>query len=193
MPSALLSATYFVQASPSSACRRGRQERAPAARERRPPASRPSPAGSRSPPPAQSIRLPDLAAGRRAWAAPRAGEPCDACGRILSIREISTTRGPPPATLSPVPGGGGDPTNPNQQNLIGAVIYLPLGGQSADKPYIGGVGTPEMYARMRETTYEVTVRLDDGPSASGAPRGRDIRVGDRVRWVGSDELELLVN
>jgi hypothetical protein len=64
--------------------------------------------------------------------------------------------------MSPVPGGGGDPTSPNQQNLIGAVIYLPLGGQSADKPYIGGVGTPEMYARMRETTYEVTVKLDDG-------------------------------
>lgn len=145
---------------------------------------------------AQSTRLPDLKPPPpRVATAPRAGEPCDACGRILSIREISTTRGPSPATLSPVPGGGGDPTNPNQQNLIGAVIYLPLGGQSGDKPYIGGVGTPEMYARMRETTYEVTVKLDDGtfrfvrrPDAGAA-----FAVGDRVRWIGSDELELLVN
>jgi hypothetical protein len=145
---------------------------------------------------AQSYRLPDLKPPPpRVATAPRAGEPCDACGRILSIREISTTRGPPPATLSPVPGGGGDPTSPNQQNLIGAVIYLPLGGQSADKPYIGGVGTPEMYARMRETTYEVTVKLDEGTFrfVRRPDAGAVYTVGDRVRWVGSDELELLVN
>jgi hypothetical protein len=145
---------------------------------------------------AQSYRIPDLRPPPpRVATAPRAGEPCDACGRILSIREISTVRGPSPATLSPVPGGGGDPTNLNQQNLIGAVIYLPLGGQAVDKPYIGGVGTPEMYARMRESTYEVTVKLDDGTYrfVRRPDAGAVYSVGDRVRWVGSDELELLVN
>ena len=145
---------------------------------------------------AQSYRLPDLKPPPpRVATAPRAGEPCDACGRIASIREISTVRGLPAGTVSPVPGGGGDPTNPTQQNLIGAVIYLPLGGQGADKPYIGGVGTPEMYARMRETTYEVTVRLDDGTIrfVRRPDAGAVYSVGDRVRWVGSDELELLVN
>jgi hypothetical protein len=145
---------------------------------------------------AQTYRLPDLKPPPpRIAPAPRAGEPCDACGRIISIREISTTRGLPAGTVSPVPGGGSDPTNPNQQNLIGAVIYLPLGGQHADKPYIGGVGTPEMYARMRETTYEVTVRLDDSTIrfVRRPDAGAVFSVGDRVRWVGSDELELLVN
>ena len=145
---------------------------------------------------AQSYRLPDLKPPPpRVATAPRAGEPCDACGRIVSIREISTARGLPAATVAPVPGGGSDPTNPNQQNLIGAVIYLPLGGQNADKPYIGGVGTPEMYARMRETTYEVTLRLDDGSIrfVRRPDAGAVYSVGDRVRWIGSDELELLVN
>jgi len=143
-----------------------------------------------------TYRIPDLKPPPpRIATAPRPGEPCDACGRIISIREIATMRGLPAGTVSPVPGGGSDPTNPTQQNLIGAVIYLPLGGGNAEKPYIGGVGTPEMYARMRETTYEVTVRLDDGtirfvrrPDAGAA-----FSVGDRVRWVGPDELELLVN
>jgi len=146
--------------------------------------------------PAQTYRIPDLKPpAPRVAPAPRAGEPCDACGRIISIREISTTRGLPATTVSPVPGGGSDPTNPNQQNLIGAVIYLPLGGQHAEKPYIGGVGTPEMYARMRETTYEVTVRLDDGTIrfVRRPDAGATLSVGDRVRWVGTDELELLVN
>jgi hypothetical protein len=145
---------------------------------------------------AQTYRIPDLKPPPpRIAPAPRAGEPCDACGRIISIREISTTRGLPAATVAPVPGGGSDPTNPNQQNLIGAVIYLPLGGQHAEKPYIGGVGTPEMYARMRETTYEVTVRLDDGTIrfVRRPDAGATLSVGDRVRWVGTDELELLVN
>jgi hypothetical protein len=145
---------------------------------------------------AQSYRLPDLKPPPpRVATAPRAGEPCDACGRILSIREISTVRGPPAGAVSPVPGGGSDPSNPTQQNLIGAVIYLPLGGQGGDKPYIGGVGTPEMYARMRETTYEVTVKLDDGTFrfVRRPDAGAVFAVGDRVRWLGSDELELLVN
>ena len=143
---------------------------------------------------AQSYRIPDLKLPPpRVAPAPRAGEPCDACGRILSIREIHTTRGLPAGSVGPVPGGGG-PGNVTQQNLIGAVIYLPLGGQVADKPYVGGVGTPEMYERLRETTYEITVRLDDGSyrvarRADGALYG----VGDRVRWISSDELELLVN
>ena len=120
---------------------------------------------------AQSYRIPDLKPPPpRVAPAPRAGEPCDACGRIVSIREVSTVRGLPAGAVSPVPGGGGDPGNPTQQNLIGAVIYLPLGGQGADKPYIGGVGTPEMYARLRETTYEVTCGWTTVPIAScGAP------------------------
>jgi hypothetical protein len=89
---------------------------------------------------------------------------------------------------------GGESGSPNQQNLIGAVIYLPLGGQHADKPYIGGVGTPEMNARMRETSYELTLRMDDGTYRMvRRPDGSSFGVGDRVRWLGASELELLVS
>ena len=124
--------------------------------------------------------------------APRAGEPCDGCARILSIREVNTVHGLPPAAVGPVPGG--EPGSLTQQNLIGAVIYLPLGDKSgSDRPYVGPAGTPEMYARMRETTYEVALRMDDGTyrfvrRADASAFG----VGDRVRWLGGNELELLV-
>lgn len=145
---------------------------------------------------AQSYRIPDTRPPPpRVATAPRAGEPCEACGRIASIREVNTDRGRGalPAPASPGPGGT-NPGNPTQQNLIGAVIYLPLGGQAADKPYVGGVGTPEMYARLRDTTYEIAVRLEDGSyRVVRRADGTLYRVGDRVRWVGGDELELLVN
>ena len=143
---------------------------------------------------AQSYRIPDLRPPPpRVATAPRAGEPCPGCGRIVSIREINTVRGVAAAPATPGPGTA-DPGNPTQQNLIGAVIYLPLGGQGADKPYIGPVGTPEMYARLRETTYEVTVRMDDGSARFvRRPDATAYGVGDRVRWIGGDELELLVN
>jgi hypothetical protein len=143
---------------------------------------------------AQSYRIPDLRPPPpRVATAPRAGEPCTACGRIVSIREINTVRGVAAAPVIPGPGSA-DPGNPTQQNLMGAVIYLPLGGQGSDKPYIGPVGTPEMYARLRETTYEVTVRMDDGSVRFvRRPDAAAYAVGDRVRWIGGDELELLVN
>jgi hypothetical protein len=142
---------------------------------------------------AQSYRLPDLKAPPpRVAVAPPAGERCEACGRVASIREISTLQGVPASSLAPVPGG--EPGSPNDQNLIGAVIYLPLGRQGVDKPYIGGVGTPEMYARMRETTYELTLKMDDGTYRMlRRPDGSSFTVGDRVRWLGGSELELLVS
>src|SRR5262245_32808998 len=157
---------------------------------------------------AQTYRIvPDLKpSSPRIAPAPRAGEPCVNCGKILSIREItvdSSGRAPPVVpptqpvgTATTGTSGGVDPGNPTNQNLIGAVIYLPFGGgKGQDKPYIGGVGTPEMYKRFSETTYEITVRLDDGsyrfvrrPDGASA-----FGVGDRVRLLGADDLEILVN
>ncbi len=140
--------------------------------------------------------LPDLRPPPpRVATAPPAGEPCNACGRIVSIREVYTERSQDtPAARNPAFASSDVGNSAQNQNLIGAVIYLPLGGQSADKPYIGGVGTPELQSRFRETTYEVTVRLDDG-SYRFVRRGDAslYGVGDRVRLVGSNELELLVD
>ena len=142
---------------------------------------------------AQTYRIPDLKPPPpRVAPAPRAGEPCDSCARILSIREVNTVRGLPSAALGPVPGG--TPDSVTQQNLIGAVISLPLGDKPADRPYVGSVGTPEMYARLRETTYELGLRMDDGTvRIVRRPDGSSFAVGDRVRWLGGNELELLVS
>jgi hypothetical protein len=142
---------------------------------------------------AQSYRIPDLKPPPpRIAPAPPPGEKCESCGRIASIREISSSREPTGDALR-VPGGG-EQGNPTQQNLVGAVIYLPLGGERTDRPYIGGVGTPEMYARLRETTYQITLRMDDGTFRFvRRPDGGSFGVGDRVRWLGGDELELLAN
>ena len=151
---------------------------------------------------AQSYRIvPDLKpSSPRVAPAPRAGEPCVDCGKILSIREITvdSSRGGAPVVPTPVgPGTGGtDAGSPTNQNLIGAVIYLPFGGgKGQDKPYIGGVGTPEMYKRFSETTYEIAVRLDDGSYklVRRPDGGAAFGVGDRVRWLGPDDLEILVN
>jgi hypothetical protein len=51
-----------------------------------------------------------------------------------------------------------------------------------------------MYARLRESTYQLTLRMDDGTLRFvRRPDGGAFGVGDRVRWLGGDELELLAN
>jgi len=145
--------------------------------------------------PAQ-YRIPDLKPPPpRIAPAPPPGEKCESCARIAAIREVTTTGNVPAATVAPVPGGRDAPGDPRQQNPIGAVIYLPLGGARGDRPYVGGVGTPEMYARLRETTYELTLRMEDGTlrTVRRPDGGAAFGVGDRVRWLGGDELELLAN
>lgn len=137
----------------------------------------------------QSIKMPDF----RKPAAYRLqpGEFCEGCGRILSIREKSVDRRPAvPAALSSANVGSGGGVA--QQNFVGAVIYLPL-GNTGEKPFVGGVGTPEMRERFRETTYEVTIRLDDGAMRFvDTPDGTRFETGDRVRVSGVNEIELVV-
>ena len=83
-------------------------------------------------------------------------------------------------------------SGPGGPNLVGAVIYLPIGGGSAERPFVGGVGTPEMQERFRDSTYEIAIRLDDGAlrviQRHDGPR---YSVHDRVRLAGVDELELV--
>jgi outer membrane lipoprotein SlyB len=134
----------------------------------------------------QTIRIPDF---RQASAVSTLGpgEACKECGRILSIRETRIDRKPAPVN---VPGGARGPVG---HNFVGAVVYLPLGGGSADRPYAGGVGTPEMQERFGQTTYEITVRMDDGALRSvHRSDGSQFRVGDRVRALEGGELQLVV-
>jgi hypothetical protein len=77
---------------------------------------------------------------------------------------------------------------------VGAVVFLPLGGDPSERPFVGGVGTPEMRERFRETTFEVAVRMDDN-SMRVIQRfdGSQYRAGDRVRITGQDQLELVLD
>ena len=139
---------------------------------------------------AQTIRIPDFRQPPPASVTIRGGEACTDCGRILSIREIHSERRPevPQAFQAVTPG----PTIGPEQNMVGAVIYLPTGNDPTQRPYVGGVSTPEMRERFRQTTYELTVRLDDG-SLRFLQRydGTRYRVGDRVRLPGAGQIELL--
>jgi hypothetical protein len=82
-------------------------------------------------------------------------------------------------------------SGPDSTVRVGAVVALPLGDSSADQSFVGGVGTPEMRSRFSESSYEITVLLDNGAYAVAQRRdGARFRVGDRVRMRGI-ELELL--
>ena len=142
----------------------------------------------------QSIRMPDFRQpSPPIAAAPNPGEPCIDCGRILSIREIRLDRASvtPTALQSATPGSSSGPVGPN---LVGAVVYLPLGSDNVERPFVGGAGTPEMRERLRESTYEIAIRLDDG-SLRFVQRndGARYQVGDRVRIAGAGQLELIAN
>ena len=145
---------------------------------------------------AQTIKIPDFRQPPADPVALKSGEPCVDCGRILSIREVSTERS---RNVPQAFQGGGQPgasTGPGGPNLVGAVIYLPLGGDATttEKPFVGGVGTPEMKERFRESTYEITVRLDDGALRFVQRHdGSRYRVGDRVRLSGVNQIELVVD
>jgi outer membrane lipoprotein SlyB len=113
------------------------------------------------------------------------GETCNECGRVISVREIQIDRRSAlPASFQ------GSARGPVEHNLVGAVVYLPLDGGSNDRPFVGGVGTPEMKERFAQSTYEVTIRMQDGSMRSlQRPDGSRYHVGDRVRLTASGELE----
>jgi hypothetical protein len=135
----------------------------------------------------QSIRIPDFREPERTTLKP--GEACDKCGVIRSIREVQVRRPVPvPEAFRTNPGGG-----LGSDVYVGAVVALPLSekGEQPGKPFVGGVGTPEMRERFSESTYEITIRLDEGGFTQVTRSdGASYRIGDRVR-VSGIELELL--
>lgn len=138
---------------------------------------------------AQNIRIPELREPPAAIAPmPKLGEPCERCGVIRSIKEISLQRPVnAPQDFRSDPGYSG----PGGSVPVGAVISIPFGAGSG-KSYVGGVGTPEMRERLSATEYEITIALDDGGYTMVQRRdGLAYRVGDRVRVQGR-QVELLV-
>ena len=134
---------------------------------------------------AQSIRIPDFREPPRTILKP--GEPCERCGIIRSIRESQLQRR---VTVPKVFQNEPMDQGPGSAVIVGAVIALPL-GEGKEKPFVGGVGTPEMRERFTETTYEVVVQLDGGGNTMvQRADGAMFRVGDHVRLTGT-QLELL--
>jgi outer membrane lipoprotein SlyB len=135
---------------------------------------------------AQSIKIPDLR--NQPESRPQLfSEACGNCGVIRSIREIQSRR---PAD---VPAGfhneAGD-RGLGSTVVVGAVAVLPV-GDSGGQSYVGGVGTPEMRSRFTQTSYEITVRLDNGSYTVIERRdGAMYSVGDRVRVQGV-QLEII--
>jgi hypothetical protein len=135
----------------------------------------------------QAIIIPDFREPPRATLKP--GEPCDGCGVIRLIRQVQVSR---PVSIPRAFQNDPLDQGPGSTVLVGAVIALPLGAGS-EKPFVGGVGTPEMRERFSETTYEVVIRLDNGAyTTMQRTDGASFRVGDRVRVQGT-QLELLSN
>jgi outer membrane lipoprotein SlyB len=140
---------------------------------------------------AQSIKIPDFRQSPRVTTL-KPGEACNECGRIFSVREIRIER--TPAVPAAFQGGPGSSSGFSERNLVGAVIYLPLGEKSVERPFVGGVGTPEMRERFRESAYEISVRLDDGAlRVVQRPDGSHYRIGDKVRLSGVNQIELIAN
>ena len=107
---------------------------------------------------------------------------CQDCGVIQSIRETQQRRSPATSNVgSAVPASniGGDMP-------VGLVLYIPAGPRSReDTPYVGPVGSREWQNVATTTTYEFTVRMDDGAFRFAQRDGvSDLQVGDRVQLVG---------
>ena len=135
---------------------------------------------------AQNILIPDLGTPEVPVAPTiKPGEPCGKCGVIRSIREvgIGDAFNPPPTYRDNSSSLGGDMP-------IGAVFSIPF-GPGSNKPYVGGVGTPEMRKRLSETQYEITIQLDNGGyTLIRTANGLAYQVGDPVRVEGT-QIQLI--
>ena len=113
---------------------------------------------------------------------------CQVCGEVRGVREIGLSEGRAPAGTSVGTASGLD-TPP----VVGTVAQFRFdrgrayGGEGWA---IGGAaGTPEMQARLDQTTYEITVAMDLGETRTlRRPDGARFQIGQRVALRGG-ELE----
>jgi outer membrane lipoprotein SlyB len=126
---------------------------------------------------AQGVIIPDLRNPALYNEPAKGAASCRVCGEIRSIREVQT-EAPVPVAPNPARSAAG---NPNSWAVVGAAITLPTGTGSSESARIGAVGTPEMVERFGASTYEITIRMDDGERRVLQRRdGSLYRIGDRV-------------
>jgi hypothetical protein len=109
---------------------------------------------------------------------------CLVCGEIRSIREVNEKGFEQSARTTP-----GSPQGLDTGPVVGTVAQFHFGGEKTERWTFGAAGTPEMQARLGETTYEVTVAMDMGERRVLQRRdGNRFHVGQRVA-LRAGELE----
>jgi hypothetical protein len=107
---------------------------------------------------------------------------CLVCGEIRSIREINERGNQERMRTTP-----GSPQGLDTGPVVGTVAQFHFGKNESWT--FGAAGTPEMQARLGETTYEVTVAMDVGERRVLQRRdGHRFHVGQRVA-LRAGELE----
>ena len=101
---------------------------------------------------------------------------CLVCGEIRSIREVHDA-----GTGARAPGAVGTSSGLDTPPVVGTVAQFSFDRGRAEGWRFGAAGTPEMQARLGETTYEVTVVMHDGERRTLQRRdGHRFHVGQRV-------------
>ena len=108
---------------------------------------------------------------------------CLVCGEVRSIREMSASG----LSQRPAPTTPGSPSGLDTGPVVGTVAQFHFGKNEGWS--FGAAGTPEMQARLGETTYEITVAMDMGEKRTlQRSDGNRFHVGQRVA-LRAGELE----
>jgi hypothetical protein len=114
-----------------------------------------------------------------AWA-----QTCLVCGEVRSIREVNEGVVQPKA-----PPTVGTASGLDTEPVVGTVAQFRFDRGRAEGWTFGAAGTPEMQARLGQTTYEVTLTMDAGESRAVRTReAHRFHIGQRVAVRGG-ELE----
>ena len=111
------------------------------------------------------------------WALTAWGQTCLVCGEVRSIRQVHEGGKADVRTTAPVGTSSGLDTAP----VVGTVAQFIFERGKSEGWSFGAAGTPEMQARLGETSYEITVAMDDGERRTVQRKdGHRFHVGQRV-------------
>lgn len=114
-----------------------------------------------------------------AWA-----QTCLVCGEVRSIREVQDRASEAETRTTP-----GSPSDLDTGPVVGTVAQFRFDRGRAEGWTFGAAGTPEMQARLGQTSYEVTVAMDAGENRTVRIReAHRFHIGQRVALRGG-ELE----